>query len=199
MCVINICLIRPHDGPNRPTFHESLPLLSSCLEKYFLSFGGRSASQAVAPSPTLKYCSTTMESKGILGWEILIDKHQYWWVEFLPPLFCSELCAVQKTATWVNLILVLKLLKDGQLRNLKSHTTRGSDAVALASGEARLPKYKHISHDQLKFTLHTNDKWQSATDAWNTSLHCIFVPILKHICSNSKMYLSKLHNVFVQI
>jgi len=36
---------------------------------------------------------------------------------------------------------------------LKSNTNRGSDAMALASGEARLPKYRHISHDQLKLAL----------------------------------------------
>ena len=133
--------------PDKP-FHESLPL-SSFLEKYsnFWSF----ASQATG----LQYWNTIQpqwNQKAFLDEKILIDKHQYWWFSTLS---LRRTVCHPKTTTWVNLTLALKFkLKDDQLRNLKSNTNPGSDAMALASGERhRLPKYRHISHDQLKLAL----------------------------------------------
>ena len=118
--------------PDKP-FHESLPL-SSFLEKYsnFWSF----ASQATG----LQYWNTIQpqwNQKAFLDEKILIDKHQYWWFSTLS---LRRTVCHPKNTTWVNLTLALKLLKDDQLRNLKSNTNRGSDAMALASGERHLTK-----------------------------------------------------------
>lgn len=137
-------------------FHESLSLSQVFLEKYFWSFGWFCRPGELLLST---WC-LSMGSSILSNFEILfkhngIKRHswmrKYWLInisigDFLPSLWQSvELCATQKNTTWVNLTLALKLLKDDQLRNLKSNTTtnRGSDGARYSQVEKRAP-YQNI-------------------------------------------------------